>query len=507
MIDDEKLTSADDSQETEQSLVSLLSFTFAKKNRAFVQEKTSKGYQVAVDAKPKMALLTELKRQLSKPISFVVFDEQEFDSLLMKAYGANNSQASQVAEDIDESLDLGRLSDEIPETIDLLEGSADAPIIKLINAFISQAISENASDIHFEAYEKSSLVRFRVDGLLRDIFEPKREIHSALVSRLKVMAKLDIAEKRLPQDGRMSIRVAGHSVDIRLSTLPSSHGERVVLRLLDKTAAKFNLSSLGMNDAILEDFKSILNSSHGIFLVTGPTGSGKTTSLYSGITELDCKKLNILTIEDPVEYDLDGISQTQVNTKAGLTFGSGLRSILRQDPDVVLIGEIRDLETAKIAVQSSLTGHLVLSTLHTNSAIGGITRLIDMGIEPFLISSTVAGVLSQRLVRKLCDCCVDQPASDQQKTVLGMPLSENLVLKKAHGCGKCGNLGYRGRLGIYELVKFDDVMKSMIHENANEEQLTKHARKSSKSLADDGIRLILNGQTTIEEVMRVTSLA
>lgn len=507
MIEDDKLVSVDEPTEAEQPFIELLSFTFAKKNRAFIQEKTDKGYRIAVDSKPKMALLTELKRQLNKPVSFVVLEAGEFDSLLMKAYGANNSQASQVAEDIDENLDLGRLSDEIPETIDLLEGSADAPIIKLINAFISQAISEDASDIHFEAYEKSSLVRFRVDGLLRDIFEPKREIHSALVSRLKVMAKLDIAEKRLPQDGRMSIRVAGHSIDIRLSTLPSSHGERVVLRLLDKTAAKFNLSSLGMNDSILEDFKSILNSSHGIFLVTGPTGSGKTTSLYSGITELDCKKLNILTIEDPVEYDLDGISQTQVNTKAGLTFGSGLRSILRQDPDVVLIGEIRDLETAKIAVQSSLTGHLVLSTLHTNSAIGGITRLIDMGIEPFLISSTLAGVLSQRLVRKLCDCCVTQKASEQQKKVLGISSSDDVMLKKAQGCEKCGYHGYRGRLGIYEMVKFDAVMKSMIHENANEELLTKYARKSSMSLEDDGVRLVLSGQTTIEEVMRVTSLS
>lgn len=502
----EESTVENTSNQSEPSLIELLPYAFAKTNRALVSAETEKGYEIVVDSKPKMALVIELKRQLNHPLYFSIIDSEEFDSLLRRSYGSSNSQASQVADDIGDSFDLSRLSEEIPETLDLLEDSADAPIIRLINALISQAVQDLASDIHFEAYEKNSIVRFRVDGVLKDVLDSKREIHSAVVSRLKVMANLDIAEKRLPQDGRISIRIADHSIDIRLSTLPSQHGERVVLRLLDKTASRFNLSALGMNDTILEGFKSVLNSAHGIFLVTGPTGSGKTTSLYSGLAEIDRKKLNVLTVEDPVEYDLEGISQTQVNKKSGLTFAKGLRSILRQDPDVILIGEIRDLETAQIAVQSSLTGHLVLSTLHTNSAVGGITRLLDMGIEPFLISSTVIGVLSQRLVRKLCGCSQAQPASKKDKELLGIETSEEISIHKIVGCSDCDHLGYRGRLGIYELVEFDSDMKAMIHDNASEEALLKQARKSSKSLADDGVRLILAGQTTIEEVMRVTSL-
>ncbi len=485
----------------------LLPYGFAKSNRALVISHREKGYEVAVDSKPKMALITELKRHLDDAIFFSQVDESQFDSLLRNAYGSNGSEALQVADDIEGSFDLSKLTDEIPEALDLLEDSADAPIIKLINALISQAIRDAASDIHFEAYEKKSVVRFRIDGVLRNVLDSKRELHTALVSRLKVMANLDIAEKRLPQDGRISIRIADHSVDIRLSTLPSQHGERVVLRLLDKTAAKFNLKSLGMNEGILSGFQSAINSAHGIFLVTGPTGSGKTTSLYSGLAELDRDKLNVLTVEDPVEYDLEGISQTQVNNKAGLTFASGLRSILRQDPDVILIGEIRDLETAEIAVQSSLTGHLVLSTLHTNSAIGAVTRLIDMGIEPFLISSTVIGVLSQRLVRKLCECAVEEVATSEQKKMLGLEdVKKDILLKQATGCERCDHLGYSGRIGIYELIHFGEKLRNLIHDGASEEVLLKQARKSAKSLSDDGIRLILEGKTTIDEVTRVTSL-
>ena len=506
-VSETKLSKSTEQLDTNRSLLDLIPYTFAKTNRAFVLHQSEKGYEIAIDDKPQIDLIVELKRHLKHPIHFSIFDPEEFDLMLRRAYGNNNSQASQVADDIGETLDLTKLSDEIPEALDLLEDSADAPIIRLINALISQAVHDSASDIHLEAYEKKSLVRFRIDGILRDVLDSKRELHSALVSRLKVMANLDIAEKRLPQDGRISIRIADHSVDIRLSTLPSQHGERVVLRLLDKTAARFNLSALGMNDAILDSFKSILKKSHGIFLVTGPTGSGKTTSLYSGLAELDRHKLNVLTVEDPVEYDLDGISQTQVNNKAGLTFARGLRSILRQDPDVILIGEMRDLETAQIAVQSSLTGHLVLSTLHTNSAIGGVTRLIDMGIEPFLISSTVIGVLSQRLVRQLCSCSESYLASDQEKKVLGIDTDEELTLQRAKGCSHCNQLGYKGRFGIYELIEFDDQLKIMIHDGASEEELQRQARKSSNSLADDGIRLVLSGQTTIEEIIRVTSLS
>ncbi len=487
------------------SLSHLLPYAFAKSNRALVVSHSEQGYEVAVNGKPKMALVVELKRHLDDEIYFSTIEEKEFDSLLRNAYGSNGSEALQVADDIEGSFDLSKLSEEIPETLDLLESSADAPIIRLINVLISQAVRDRASDIHFEAYEKKSVVRFRVDGILKNILESKRELHSALVSRLKVMANLDIAEKRLPQDGRISIRIADHSVDIRLSTLPSQHGERVVLRLLDKTSARFDLVSLGMNNEILSGFKEAINQSHGIFLVTGPTGSGKTTTLYSGLAELNRDQLNVLTVEDPVEYDLAGISQTQVNNKAGLSFAAGLRSILRQDPDVILIGEIRDVETADIAVQSSLTGHLVLSTLHTNSAVGAITRLIDMGVESFLISSTVVGVLSQRLVRKLCQCAIEREVTEAEKKKLKLK-NNNVKIKHTVGCEHCDHLGYSGRLGIYELIKFDEKVRNLVHDGASEEVLLKQIRKTSNSLADDGIRLVLEGKTTIEEVMRVTSL-
>lgn len=493
--------------ESELDVAKLLPYSFVKTNRVAIKKKDADGYQLVLIDRPKISLILELKRCLGESLVFNQVNEDDFDAVVRLYYGKNGTQASQVADDIGDELDLSKLSEEIPETLDLLEASDDAPVIRLINALINQAVSESASDIHFEAYEKQSIVRFRVDGILKDVLESKRELHSALVSRLKVMASLDIAEKRLPQDGRISIRIADHSIDIRLSTLPSQHGERVVLRLLDKTTAKFNLSVLGMTDDVLSQFTSILNASHGIFLVTGPTGSGKTTSLYSGLAALDRKKLNILTVEDPVEYDLDGVSQTQVNNKAGLSFALGLRSILRQDPDVILVGEIRDLETAEIAVQASLTGHLVLSTLHTNSAIGAITRLVDMGIEPFLISSTVLGVLSQRLVRTLCQHCgVEYVASSSEKKTLGVRANKKLVLKKPLGCNECDHLGYRGRTGIYELIRFDNTMKTKIHDSDPEEDLLKYARKSSTSLADDAVRLVLAGLTSLDEIKRVTSL-
>ena len=485
----------------------LLPYSFAKTNRVIILSKTEIGFEVGTAKKPNINLLTELKRHLNSTVSFVSIESEKFDSLLRIAYGNSGSQAVQVADDIGENFDLNRLSEEIPETLDLLEDAADAPIIKLINALISQAVSDLASDIHFEVYEKKSVVRFRIDGVLQNVLESKRELHSALVSRLKVMASLDIAEKRLPQDGRISIRIADHSIDIRLSTLPSQHGERVVLRLLDKTATRFNLTSLGMSEQILTRFQSALSRSHGIFLVTGPTGSGKTTSLYSGLAQLDRNKLNVMTVEDPVEYDLAGISQTQVNPKAGLTFAGGLRSILRQDPDVVLIGEIRDLETAEIAIQASLTGHLVLSTLHTNSAIGAITRLIDMGIEPFLISSTVHGVLSQRLVRTLCQCAQDKEATNLEKKLLNVAPQKKLTLKQAVGCEDCNFSGYKGRIGIYELIEFKDELSALVHDNAPEAKMLEIARKSSDSLIDDGMRLVKEGRTTIDEVVRVTSLS
>lgn len=490
-----------------ESLAQLLPYSFVKSNKVIGIESTDDGYRLGVITKPSIALIVELKRHLGLALSFEILNEEDFDGYVRQYYG-KGSKALAVAEDIGESMDLTKLSEEIPEALDLLESADDAPVIKLINALINQAVSDLASDIHFEAYEKKSVVRFRVDGILKDVLESKRELHSALVSRLKVMANLDIAEKRLPQDGRISIRIADHSIDIRLSTLPSQHGERVVLRLLDKTASRFDLQALGMTGDVLTKFSQVLNASHGIFLVTGPTGSGKTTSLYSGLAALDRKKLNILTVEDPVEYDLDGISQTQVNTKAGLTFASGLRSILRQDPDVILVGEIRDLETAEIAVQASLTGHLVLSTLHTNSAIGAITRLVDMGIEPFLISSTVLGVLSQRLMRTLCEHCAESyTATAAEKRDLNVSVKKRLTIKKAVGCSHCDHLGYKGRTGVYELIYFDSKLKTKVHDGHSEEELLAYARQHSASISDDAIRLVLAGKTSLEEVQRVISLA
>ncbi|MCL4138505.1 UNVERIFIED_CONTAM: hypothetical protein GTU68_009459 [Idotea baltica] len=437
---------------------------------------------------PKLSIVTELKRRLNCRLSLQPISQAEFEEQLRQVYDRGGSQATQVMDDMGEGMDLERLAQEMPETTDLLEANDDAPIIRLINALLTQAIRENASDIHLEAFEEESIVRLRVDGVLRDVLSPRRELHGALVSRIKVMSKLDIAEKRLPQDGRMSLRVAEHPVDVRVSTLPTQHGERVVLRLLDKQSARLNLAKLGMPEHILKTYVTLINKPNGILLVTGPTGSGKTTTLYSGLNRLDRKKLNILTVEDPVEYDLDGVGQTQMNSKIGLTFASGLRSILRQDPDVVLVGEIRDLETAEISVQASLTGHLVLSTLHTNTAVGAVTRLVDMGVEPFLIASSLVGVLAQRLVRTLCPDC----NLSQQK------------IYRAKGCVACDGIGYRGRIGIYELIEMTEGMRRLIHDQASEDDMVNHARKTSQSLMQSGFDRVLEGVTTLDEVFRVT---
>jgi general secretion pathway protein E len=414
-----------------------------------------------------------------------------------------------MAEDIGADVDLSRLADAIPESGDLMDTEDDAPIIRLINAILSQAVREQASDIHIETFEDRLSVRYRIDGVLAEVLSPKRMLAPLLVSRLKVMARLDIAEKRVPQDGRISVKIAGHSVDIRMSTIPSAHGERVVLRLLDTAAGQLQLTQLAMNDQVLAAYKKHLHSPHGIILVTGPTGSGKTTTLYSGLGEINETSRNILTIEDPVEYMLPGIGQTQVNTKVDMTFARGLRAILRQDPDVVMVGEIRDLETAEIAVQASLTGHLVLSTLHTNTAIGAITRLKDMGIEPFLLSSSLVAVMSQRLVRLLCVDCkeVAEPNPAERELLRLDPAEGQQTVHHAKGCESCKYTGYRGRTGIYEMIEIDDAMRQMIYAGANEQDILKVARERYPGIETDGRRRILAGETSIEEVMRVTSIA
>ncbi len=447
--------------------------------------------------------IAEAQRLLGMVDSISVQSDQEFNRLLSQYFEMNRETSFNQAEKIGGELNLDDVARELAEPEDLLESNDDAPIIRLINALITEAIKENASDIHVEPFETRLSIRFRVDGELREVLEPPRQIASLLCSRIKVMAQLDIAEKRLPQDGRISLKVANRPVDIRVSTLPSGHGERVVMRLLDKQAGRLDLLQLGMSDTDRHRVDQMIQKPHGIILVTGPTGSGKTTTLYAMLTALNDSKRNILTVEDPIEYDLDGIGQTPVNTKVDMTFAKGLRAILRQDPDVVMVGEIRDSETAQIAVQASLTGHLVLSTLHTNSAVGAITRLQDMGVEPFLLSSTLLGVISQRLVRSFCSHCkTEVTLSREELDIYG--IGEQDTVYKTTGCSKCLQTGYKGRSGIYEMIEIDESLAAMIHESKSQSKIEHYCRTRSAGLREDGIRKIIQGETTLDEVLRVT---
>ena len=480
-------------------------FAFAKRHGVFSGAEDNDRIAVYCKRGVSSNVISEVRRFMGMPLSLNFIESEEFDSRLQENYEQGSNQSMEMMGDLDDELDLEQVVQELAEPEDLLESEDDAPIIKLINALLTQAIKENASDIHVESFESRLVVRFRVDGMLREVFEPKRALAPLIVSRIKVMAKLDIAEKRLPQDGRISIRIAGRAVDVRVSTIPTGQGERVVLRLLDKQAGKLNLEQLGMEAESRSLFDKLIHRPHGIVLVTGPTGSGKTTTLYAGLTRINNSTRNIMTVEDPIEYYLDGIGQTNVNTKVDMTFARGLRAILRQDPDVVMVGEIRDLETAEISVQSSLTGHLVLSTLHTNSAVGAVTRLRDMGVEPFLLSSTLLGVLAQRLVRNLCPSC-KKPYTANDVDIESFKFDKNNppVLYSAAGCEVCNQQGYVGRTGIYELIEVDDRMRTMIHDGASEQELEAHARLSTGSIRDDGIRLVVEGITSLEEILRVT---
>jgi general secretion pathway protein E len=482
-----------------------LPFTFAQTHGVlldFINEQPHIIYRSGL----KVAILVELRRALHKSFTSELLTDDAFQLRLTRAYQKDNNEAVQVAEDMGSDIDLSRLADEIPDTADLMDAEDDAPVIRLINAVLSQAVREQASDIHIETFEDKLTVRFRVDGVLTEVLSPKRLLAPLLVSRLKVMAKLDIAEKRVPQDGRISIRLAGHAVDIRVSTIPSAHGERVVLRLLDKQAGQLQLEQLRMSEQTHAAYTKSLHTPHGIILVTGPTGSGKTTTLYAGLTHINQSSRNILTIEDPVEYLLPGIGQTQVNSKVDMTFARGLRAVLRQDPDVVMVGVIRDTETAEIAVQASLTGHLVLSTLHTNTAVGAITRLQDMGVEPFLLSSSIIAVLAQRLVRVLCPHCKESHIpTDGESKLLGLTSEDSHLIYQAKGCDHCNHTGYKGRVGIYEMIEIDDQLRLMIHERASEDEMLAEARKNSFSIMDAGRRRVLAGETTVEEVLRVTA--
>jgi general secretion pathway protein E len=452
--------------------------------------------------------ISEARRVLGAPVRTLMLAPELFERRLAQLYTSDAGGAEGLIDDLSDHVDLKSLAEGLPEVTDLLDTEDDAPVIRFINALLTQALRERASDVHIEAFEGRSLVRLRIDGTLRDVLEPPRALHAALVSRVKVMASLDIAEKRLPQDGRITLRIAGRPVDVRVSTLPTGHGERVVLRLLDKQQGRLDLGSLGMSDETRARIDHLVRQAHGIVLVTGPTGSGKTTTLYAALSQLDAGKQNIMTVEDPIEYDLDGIGQTQVNPAIEMTFARALRAILRQDPDVVMIGEIRDLETARIAVQASLTGHLVLATLHTNDSAGAVTRLIDMGVEPFLLASTVLGVLAQRLVRKLCpDCRKPGVLSAAERDAVPAHLRDRPVYTAA-GCPQCKGSGYRGRSGIYELLTVDEEMRRLIHDAAAESALRERAiARGMMMLRDDGLRWVERGETTVAEVLRVSRAA
>ena len=420
---------------------------------------------------PDTAALSEVLRKYAVQ-HLAPLDAPLLAQRISAAYSHNDSNAATVISEVEEGTDLSRMMQDIPAVEDLLESAGDAPIIRMLNALLTQAARDGASDIHIEPYERHSSVRFRVDGALREVVQPHRALHAALISRLKIMADLDISEKRLPQDGRISLRLGTRAIDVRVSTLPSAHGERAVLRLLDKSESKLSLTSVGMQGETLRRFEQLIAQPHGIVLVTGPTGSGKTTTLYAALSQLDATQGNIMTVEDPIEYELAGIGQTQVNPKIDLTFAKALRAILRQYPDIIMIGEIRDFETAQIAIQASLTGHLVLATLHTNDATSAVTRLTDMGVEPFLLSSSLLGVLAQRLVRRLD---ANEPS------------------------------GYKGRTGIFELLTVDDRIRQQIHAQAPESEIRATAQAAGMHLMrDDGERLVREGVTSAEEVVRVT---
>jgi len=460
-----------------------LPYAFARSSQLLLEDD---GQQLVLwhGPQPDAGALSEVLRKHAVQ-QLMQIDAAPLAQRISAAYAQSESSAATVVSEVEEEADLSRMMQELPAVEDLLESAGDAPIIRMLNALLTQAVRDGASDIHIEPYERHSSVRFRVDGTLREVVQPNRALHAALISRLKIMADLDISEKRLPQDGRISLRLGTRAIDVRVSTLPNAHGERAVLRLLDKSESKLSLESVGMQGDVLARLEGLIAQPHGIILVTGPTGSGKTTTLYAALSRLDAGRSNIMTVEDPIEYELPGVGQTQVNSKIDLTFAKALRAILRQDPDVIMIGEIRDFETAQIAIQASLTGHLVLATLHTNDAASAITRLTDMGVEPFLLSSSLLGVLAQRLVRKYCGHC---HGGDH-----------------GTGCEHCGHTGYAGRTGVFELLLVNDAIRAQIHNQTAEAEVRAQALAGGMQLMrEDGERLVAAGITSREEVLRVT---
>ncbi len=482
-------------------------FAFAKRHGLIVS--TDLGDTVELVCRPGISLdaVQEARRFVRRPVKLKAVSLDEFDALLQRTYEGQTGASAALADGLEEDkADLDSLSAALAEAQDLLESDDDAPIIKFINGLLVEAIKDNASDIHIETFETRVTVRFRIDGVLREILNPPRSLAPKIISRVKIMAKLDIAEKRLPQDGRISRAFGGRKVDVRVSTIPTgANAERVVMRILDKQAERLDLEQLGLGPVQTATLKRIINRPYGIMLVTGPTGSGKTTTLYSALSTLNDRSRNIMTVEDPIEYYIDGVGQTQVNLRVEMTFAKGLRAILRQDPDVVMVGEIRDLDTAQIAVQASQTGHLVMSTLHTNTAVGAVTRLRDMGVEPYQLSSSLVGLMAQRLVRTLCKHCKTpyQPKQTELEQ-LGVPGRSDLVLYKPVGCPLCRHTGYAGRSGIHEIIEVDRRLETLIHDNASEQILEAAARERTPGILQSGRNKVIAGETTLSEVLRVT---
>jgi general secretion pathway protein E len=477
-----------------------LAYAFAKKHGVILLELSDVAQVGLRDGADPLALI-ETRRALRRPLQVLPLSRPEFEQRLSQTYGSAGLSAAD--DSLDESVGLDSLAENLPATADLLDVVDDAPVIRLINGIIAEAVRQGASDIHVEPFETALVVRLRVDGVLKEVLSLSHRLAPLLVSRVKVMARLDIAEKRIPQDGRISLTLGGRSLDVRVSTLPARAGERLVMRILHQDQAALGLEELGFSTHALETFRGALREPNGIVLVTGPTGSGKTTSLYSGLAMLNDATRNILTIEDPVEYAIKGLGQTQVNTKVGMTFATGLRAILRQDPDIVMVGEIRDGETAQIAVQASLTGHLVLSTVHTNNAAGAITRLRDMGVEPFLLAATIRVVIAQRLVRRLCPACRHPtPADLATARLINVPPGHTLY--RNAGCAECGNTGFAGRIGVYEAIRIDDRIRRLISDMADEDAISAVAFEKGGTLADEVRRYVAEGLTTVEESIRVT---